>query len=240
MVVMLIIGILASIAVPAMKGMGQANRNAAAHRQILDDIALARLRAINDRAPVYMVFTPFNIIDAFSAAPRTAAELRQLTNLLTAQYTAYAIVSSRTVGDQPGRPTPRYLTEWRSLPDGLLFAPYKFDPRNTGLASDYSRSFAREILPFPMSRSARFALPCIGFNAQGQLISQRDEIVTIAKGSVFPIRTSTGAVKLETPDWQLDPVVNPNRPPASQTNTYQFARINWLTGRAKVELPDFR
>ena len=42
MVVMLIIGILASIAVPAMKGMGQANRSAAAHRQVLDDVQIGR------------------------------------------------------------------------------------------------------------------------------------------------------------------------------------------------------
>src|SRR5437016_803694 len=128
MVVMLIIGILASITVPAMKGMGQANRSAAAHRQVLDDIALARMRAINDRAPVYIVFAPPNVAQAFSPTfgIRRSAELRQLTNLLGGPFSAYALVSTRTVGDQPGRPTPRYLTEWKTLPEGLLFAPYKF------------------------------------------------------------------------------------------------------------------
>src|SRR4051812_42158406 len=43
MVVIVIIGVLASITLPALKGLGQANRSSAAHRQILDDVGLARL-----------------------------------------------------------------------------------------------------------------------------------------------------------------------------------------------------
>ena len=239
---MLIIGILASITVPAMKGMGQANRSAAAHRQVLDDIALARLRAISDRAPVYLVFAPPWVNQAFQLNPRTIPEMRQMSNLLSGAYTSYALVSTRRVGDQPGRRTPRYLTEWKSLPEGLLFAPYKLVTTTTNLANEYSRSFMfRTDLPFPSSRSiARFQLPCIGFNPQGQLISQRDEIITLAKGSVFVRRDSAGnPIRGQTPDFQLSPTVNQNLPAATQTNTYQFVRVNWLTGRAKVELPEF-
>lgn len=238
MVVMVIIGLLASIAVPAMKGLGQANRSAATHRQVLDDLALARLRAINDRAPVYVVFAPPNVYQTFDAT-RTTAEVRQLQSLLGAQYSAYALVSTRTVGDQPGRPTPRYLTEWKTLPDGIIFAPYKFETRYPNIADAYARTLHREFLPFPNSHSAGFYLPCIGFNAQGQLISQRDEILTLAKGSVFPARAADGSLARQPPDWQLNPMPNPNLPLIKQTDTYQFVRINWLTGRARVELPDF-
>jgi prepilin-type N-terminal cleavage/methylation domain-containing protein len=242
MVVMLIIGILASITVPAMKGMGQANRSAAAHRQVLDDIALARLRAINDRAPVYVVFAPPWVDQAFQITSRTVPEMRQMSNLLSGAYTSYALVSTRRVGDQPGRRTPHYMTEWKSLPEGLLFAPYKFGTIATNLLDEYSRSFMiRTDLPFPTSRSAaKFPLPCIGFNPQGQLISQRDEVVTLAKGSVFTRRDPAGTpIRGQTPDVQLSPDVNRNKPAATQTNNYQFVRINWLTGRAKVELPEF-
>lgn len=238
MVVMVIIGVLASIAVPAMKGMGQANRSAAAHRQVLDDIALARLRAINDRSPVYVVFAPINLVNTF-AARSTDAERRQLTNILEAQFSSYALVSSRTVGDQPGRPTPRYLTEWKTLPEGLLFAPYKFGVSGANLVDPYSRTFMLQPLPFPNSRSQPLLLPCIGFNAQGQLLTQRDEIVTLARGSAFPARTAVGTLAMEPPDVQLEPPANANIPPARQTNTYQFVRINWFTGRARVEIPDF-
>jgi prepilin-type N-terminal cleavage/methylation domain-containing protein len=239
MVVMVIIAILASIAVPAMKGLGQANRSAAAHRQVLDDLSLARLRAINDRSPVYMVFAPPGLLDAFQL-PRTAAEMRQLTNLLASAYSAYALVSTRTVGDQPGRPTQRYLTEWRTLPDGMLFAPYKLGTNAFNHPNEYTRTLGLQLLRFPSARSDYFILPCIGFNAQGQLINQRDEVLTLAKGSVFPARNKDGSIARQMPDVQLDPQINPNSPPVTQTNTYQFVRVNWLTGRARVEIPEFR
>jgi prepilin-type N-terminal cleavage/methylation domain-containing protein len=239
MVVMVIIGILASIAMPAMKGLGQANRSAAAHRQILDDLAFARLKAINDRTPVYMVFTPVNLLQAFNTG-RSTVELRRLTNLLTAAYSSYALISTRTVGDQPGRPTPRYLTEWKALPEGLLFAPYKLATNYPNLPNEYTRTLLAQRLPFPNSRSAPFPLPAIGFDAQGRLITQRDEILTLAKGSVFPARRANGSVALQEPDVQLNPPVKAAAFPASQTNTYQFVRINWLTGRARIELPEFR
>jgi prepilin-type N-terminal cleavage/methylation domain-containing protein len=247
MVVMLIIGVLASFAIPAMKGLGQANRSAAAHRQILDDLALARLKAINDRANVYVVFAAPLAKAAFTAtfpletASQRQKRLKQLTNLLGQTFTGYALVSTRTVGDQPGRPTPHYLTEWRSLPDGFVFAPYKFADNARNLANEYARTWIYKSFPFPSSRSLMTnALPCIGFNAQGQLISQRDEVLTLAKGSVFPARLADGTLAVTAPDVQLNPPVNQSLPPVTQTNTYQFVRINWLTGRARVELPEFR
>jgi prepilin-type N-terminal cleavage/methylation domain-containing protein len=250
LVVILIIGILASFAVPAMKGLGQANRTAAAHRQILDDVALARLRAINDRGPVYMVFAPVNIAQAFARAsaqsltPQGKAERSRLTNLVVGQFSAYALIADHSVGDQPGQHTRRYITEWRTLPEGMIFAPYKLAGNAPGAANEYARTFpwsASLSLPFPSSRSDPFPLPYIGFNAQGQLMSQRDEIITLAKGSVFVPRNKDGTVALgpaDVADIQLIPPVNANRSPTTQTNTYQFVRINWLTGRAKVEIPE--
>jgi len=247
MVVMLIIGVLASFAIPAMKGMGQANRSAAAHRQILDELALARLKAINERANVYMVFAPplpraaFTPTLAGETPDQARRRLRQLTNLLGGAFSAYALVSTRTVGDQPGRPTPHYLTEWRHLPDGYVFAPYKFAGGAGNLPNEYTRTLLYKSFPFPSSSSRMTnQLPCIGFNSQGQLITQRDEVLALAKGSVFPARLANGTLAITAPDVQLNPAVNPNLAPATQTNTYQFVRINWLTGRAKVELPEFR
>jgi hypothetical protein len=239
MVVMVIIGVLASISIPAMKGLGQANRTSAAHRQVLDDLAYARLKAINDRAPVYVVFAPTNAVLAFVNAT-TTAERRRLTNVLSGLYTAYAIISTRTIGDQPGRPTPRYLSEWKSLPEGIVFAPYKLLSRATNSFIDpYARAFPVKSFPFPSSRSALFPLPYIGFNPQGQLISGRDEVVTLAKGSVFMARNANGTPSLiQPPDVQLNPPANAALSPATQTNIYQFVRVNWLTGRAKVEIPE--
>src|SRR5215510_4515182 len=58
LVVMAIIGVLASIGLPALKGFGKGTGMAGTQRQLLDDLALARLRAISGRTTVYMVFVP--------------------------------------------------------------------------------------------------------------------------------------------------------------------------------------
>lgn len=239
LVVIGIIGILASIGIPAMKGIGQANMTAAANRQILDDLSFARLRAINERTTVYVVFVPPTMIQKMSLAKNDARELRSLTNLISGQYTGYALLASRSVGDQPGRATRRYLTDWKVLPDGMLFGPYKYNPAFRNHPNEYSRSFATNAFPFPNAQSALFPLPYIAFNSQGQLIPRpgeimpRDEIIPLARGSIFHPRDERGALLAAPADVQLTS-------PGGATNTLQFVRINWLTGRAKMELPEIR
>src|SRR5437764_8346420 len=101
LVVMAIIALLATIGLPALKGFGKGTGLAGAQRQLLQDLGLARLSAINGRTTVYMVSVPTNIVGRF--ADQTDPKiLRQLTNLISGQYTAYALLSGRTVGDQPG------------------------------------------------------------------------------------------------------------------------------------------
>ena len=120
------------------------------------------------------------------------------------------------------------LYRWRAKYKGLG----KSEAKRLKVLEDENRQLKRLV--------ADKELIIIGFNPQGQLISQRDEIITLAKGSVFVRRDSAGnPIRGQTPDFQLSPTVNQNLPAATQTNTYQFVRVNWLTGRAKVELPEF-
>jgi prepilin-type N-terminal cleavage/methylation domain-containing protein len=230
LVVMAIIALLATIGLPALRGIGRGNALKAATRQLLDDLSLARLRAINARTTVYVVFVPTNI------AARLAVETdlfvrRQVSNLVTAPYSGYALVTKRTVGDQPGREFPRYVTDWRRLPDGVLIAPYKY--RNARNLNDPGREYddgfeyvSNEVLPFPLAGSYRsgFGLPCLAFNALGQLTSGRDEIVMLAEGSVFYPRDEAG--RPLAPDVEI-------KPPNNFTN--HIMRVNWLTGRAAME-----
>src|SRR5438094_9578203 len=95
LVVMAIIGVLAAIGLPALKGFGKGTGMAGAQRQLLDDLAFARLRAISGRTTIYMVFVPPGIMAHFAdftGGGSTQAERdrwsRQLTNLITGQYTA--------------------------------------------------------------------------------------------------------------------------------------------------------
>ena len=135
LVVVAIIGLLASITLPALRGIGKSNALTGTNRQLLDDLAIARLLAINHRTTVYFVFlTPAilddQIIELIEADPRYDGEqmeamIDQVQELWSLVYSGYAIYAKRTVGSQPGISTPQYLTDWKSLPDGVLFDPEK-------------------------------------------------------------------------------------------------------------------
>ena len=240
LVVMAIIGVLAAVGLPALKGFGKGTGMAGAQRQLLDDLALARLKAISGRTTIYVVFVPPGItahLADFNLGTITQQERdrwsRQLTNLINGQYSAYALLTKRTVGDQPGQENPRYITEWKRLPQGILFATNKFnfvnpnlpisDPPLVWYPDDYRHYFDTNAFPFPASRSPVWTLPYIGFNAQGQLLRGRDELIPLAEGSIF----FTGPNGyLPSPDVAM-------KPPNNFTN--HFMRVNWLTGRASVD-----
>jgi hypothetical protein len=163
-----------------------------------------------------------------------------LTNLITGQYTAYALLTKRMVGDQPGQENSRYISEWKRLPQGILIATNKFNlvnpkqlnPDPPGYPEEYRHYFDTNTFPFPASRSLsippskiipQWTLPYIGFNSQGQLLRGRDEVIPLAEGSIF--FKGTGGY-LSSPDVVM-------KPPNNYTN--HFIRVNWLTGRASVD-----
>ena len=249
---MAIIALLATIGLPALRGMSKSNRLTAATRQMLDDLALARLRAISGRTTVYVVFAPHTDIAGRLTGETNNLARRQLTNLLTAPYTTYALVAKRTVGDQPGRENPRYLTDWKRLPDGIVIATNKFfamSPLNRDYPTtsgrpwyevlEYAAGFdrldnvpGRDGLPFPITgsydRTAPYLrLPVLAFDSMGQLLSREDEIIPLAEGSIFFKPDQNG--RLSIPDLEI-------KPPRNWTNN--FIRVNWLTGRAVLERRD--
>jgi len=135
MVVMGIIGLLAATAVPAIRSLTQSNTMASGSRQLLDDLSYARQLALNGRRTVYMVFVPVRHprADEFrpsftgpDAAERNGQYAMLTNSLRLSQYTGYALFTRRTVGDQPGRGSPSYLTPWKQLPDGLFFTTNRF------------------------------------------------------------------------------------------------------------------
>ena len=129
LVVLAIIGALMAVSVPAFKGFGQANAFTAGQRQLLDDLRLARQLAIKNRSTVFMVFAPTNAwvhhgpllgLGGQFGTFRTEA-LNSLTNVIFGQGASYALYTARRMGEQPGVERPRYLTEWRHLPSGVIF-----------------------------------------------------------------------------------------------------------------------
>ena len=105
LVVLAIVGMLAAITVPALRNMRKNNTMVSAGRQLVDDIALARARAISERTTVHMIFVPPDI-STWAMAPGAGKDVVRDQNLQkrlqAAPYTSYALYAERTVGDQPG------------------------------------------------------------------------------------------------------------------------------------------
>lgn len=112
LIVISIIGILAAVAFPAFQGLGEGNAMDSAVRQVVDDLGYARRLALSTRSTVMFLMVAD---DPVNEAP-------VLANL---KFRSYALFARSSVGDQPGRPTQRMLTEWKTLPDGVSFDPVK-------------------------------------------------------------------------------------------------------------------
>ncbi len=252
LVVVAIIGMLAAISVPAIRALTQTNTLAAGHRQLLDDLALARQLALSGRRVVYLVLAPpglrahaetiRNANPVFYPPPVKDRALRQLTNLVEGQYTAYALFTRRSVGDQPGRENPTYLTDWKRLPDGLLFETNAFVDLGAQWLNAANRTNASRRplphawFPFPTADSPELRLPYIAFNAQGRLYYEggaepvlAGEALPLIRGSVFYPRDSQ-----DRPDFRAPPDVALAE--RGDTNRMEV-RVEWLTGRARVYRP---
>ncbi len=249
LVVMAIIGVLAAIGLPRMRGFARGNAMSAAVRQLTDDLALARMKALNARSRVYMVFLPelpADYLQRFAGDPRA---LKTLQNIFDGQFGAYALITERAVGDQPGRRNPRYVTEWKRLPEGIIFVPEPFQnlmrlPVNPipDAAFRLSGVLAHSSVgvPFPTTLSndagaPPLELPCIVFNALGQMEDTLDRSLLLTRGSLFVIRDAAGnpvQIDLVLPKAGADA-----RALADAKSTFELAQVlvSGLTGRSSVE-----
>jgi prepilin-type N-terminal cleavage/methylation domain-containing protein len=249
LVVIGIIGLMASLALPHLAGFTKANTMIAATRQLLDDVALARQRALVNRSQVCMVFAPPPSFWTANAA-NPALNQSSLSNLFFHQYSAYALISMRTVGDQPGRSNVHYLTDWRVLPQGIYISPFQITNQNltnlisttnttagaTGLSNGfYVASFPTNYFPFPNTYSNMVSAPLsyISFSSSGQLTSGSDQFISLTSGSIFYPLTATGAANFSSP---IDMV---ETPPRNEYNNPNLIHIDWLTARAKIERNQF-
>jgi prepilin-type N-terminal cleavage/methylation domain-containing protein len=249
MMVIAIIGFLAVVTLPHVRGFGQANSMTSATRQLLDDVALARQRAMVNRSTVYMVFLPpvfwTNYPYSDLLSDNGIPSNKQEANLLKHQYAAYALITLGSVGDQPGRHYPRYVTDWRVLPDGVFIAPFEFGLTNSSIG--YTNIFTTNTLsgtintsqifgwslvnvPFPsiFPPSTNMSLPCIAFSPQGGLATQfTNQYIVLARGSIFYPTDTNGAPVFEAPNLV-------ETPPGNDVNNPNLIRIDWMTARATL------
>ncbi|MGD0814506.1 MAG: prepilin-type N-terminal cleavage/methylation domain-containing protein [Verrucomicrobiota bacterium] len=261
MLVVGIIGLMAAMALPHLSGFTKANAMNAATRQLLDDVGLARQRALANRSMVCMVFLPPN----FWTNDQNQSGLDNFTNgLMTSlvghQYAGYALVSMRTVGDQPGVSNVHYLTPWKFLPQGVYIYPFQltngYGTNNICTTNTLSGSLSNWVpwpvvaftndIPFPFpstfdTTGGNIAntnyLPYIGFTANGQLTKGYDQFIALSSGSIFYPLDANG-----NPQWTNNTPNAPvpvETPPGNVTNNPNLIHIDWLTGRARIERNQF-
>jgi prepilin-type N-terminal cleavage/methylation domain-containing protein len=260
LVVIAILGILAGLAVPALKNLGKSDATVSAARQLLDDVGRARQLAMAQRTTVYMVFVPANFWTGLTGLQtNSAAGMTATVNLCDEQLTGYTFIGSGTVGDQPGRHSWHYLAPWQSLPDGTFIAMQKFSnpygvsvpavptsPPINILNNPNSQftiyGFITNAVPFPAeTNTALVMMPCIIFNSLGQLVGpdaktvrtgpgNGHEYIPLARGSVSP------AINPANKTYQLaSPSVTENPPGNSTNSAANIVDIDPLTGRAVLQ-----
>ena len=257
LVVIGIIGIVTALALPSLR-MNKGNVMSAASRQLLEDIQIARLRAISGRTTVFVVFFPHQGAvwnsNAYGIALNAGQSNYFRTNLaanalLNGQLASYALYTRHSVGDQPGRDNPRYITEWKILPDGTFFPPAIFTdtniapgiffnicPGGVSPVTFFNVAPPATVTRFPVPDTAsaiRYPLPYIGFDGNGRLLGRTADIgIPLTLGSVFLYKDATGETnQVGDPD-----VIE--TPPGNWINNFVRLRINWITGRAKIERPE--
>jgi prepilin-type N-terminal cleavage/methylation domain-containing protein len=266
LVVVIIIGIMAAMALPALKGLTQSNGMTAATRQMLDDIALARQKAIINRSKVYMVFIPPNFWKnpnkvAFDNLTNTYS-ISNAVRLGLGQYNTYALYSEHSIGDQPGQSSPHYLTRWKTLPDGVIIETNMFraylgpspipepelitEPPSSPSPKTFAvRAFKRDrTFPFPETEvtnavAQRFFLPYITFDSQGRLVDSTGNNADLFIPLAKASIMSGRNLNLESDLNQPADVLEPNYREPTGVN-YNLIHIDWLTGRTKVEKPQLQ
>ena len=234
LVVIAIIGLLTALALPSLKGLGKSNALLGTKRQLLDDLALARMMAINHRTAVYFVFLSPEImmspddLDRFFPLPETRHRVRELWDDI---YTGYAIYAKRQIGSQPGRPNPEYLTDWQFLPEGVMFEPRKFvsvDSPTRLNTPELTRPFQRERLMFPDETGQPISLPVISFDSRGRISGGVTEVVTFLEGLVDWNRDASGAVATHTPQELDQRIVD------RSGGDRHYLQLDHMTGRGRM------
>jgi len=254
MIVIAIIGAIAAISIPALKGITKSQTINNATRQLMEDLALARQYAILNHSVVHVVFVPPNVTNiVLTAPPARTNDVALLKRLGSGAFTTYAIYAERTVGDQPGQRRPRYLSQWKSLPDGVFIAEREFvriPARTWANSAAINRPFAYYSslkfpgFSFPTVSGSSQQLPHITFHPDGGLLAydengapirgsgiRGDEYIDLARGSVFASREDNG-------DLIFFDVKE--SPPNNSVDNYNRIHIDGMTGRAKLERPEIQ
>jgi hypothetical protein len=150
-----------------------------------------------------MVFVPNkDTMDNLNFDAGVTANATIVDNLRDAPHRGYALYAERSVGDQPGRATRSYITEWKRLPDGVDFQLDQFQSvaDRTSVTELADRPFATNSYLFPTVLGLLNVVPFVAFDGQGSLVDEtgektyQDEFIDLARGSILAPRDEQGVL----------------------------------------------
>jgi len=218
---------------PSLDGLLGSEAEGMARAQIIGDLNRARSMALERGAAVQVVFMPLyrdiSSRDNNNNINNNAKALYFSSNpdanrLLGSQLVAYALYSESQPGDQPGRPSPKWLTDWKFLPSGYFLSSQDL------YASCPSRVWVKNLANNSPYFDGELELPAIAYNSRGQLkdTGLTGLYLSVIKGGVFsPVKDQNGNYSVTSAD-------PPDQPTIINLERY-WLRVGAVSGRAVVE-----
>jgi hypothetical protein len=133
------------------------------------------------------------------------------------------------------------LREWQELPKGIFIPQWKYTSGNGAGVGAFNTVF----VPFPDAKSQTLLrMPYLAFNYLGQLVQftdpfgqmqtnvMSDDILPLARGALFVPTDPSGKTNL----WQAPELTE--TPANNSLNNFNHIRVDWMTGRGKLERPE--
>tara|TARA_B100001123_G_scaffold394153_1_gene474718 strand:+ start:320 stop:1525 length:1206 start_codon:yes stop_codon:yes gene_type:complete len=243
--------IILRLTLPSLDGILGGDGDGMARTQVVGDLNRARQMALEKGVPVYMVFMPlyddiypnsgdplstppipprYTVVGGtvFSDANKRAyfSQDKGVNALLGSQLTSYAIYSEYLITDQPGNPSTRWWTDWKTLPAG-----YHFNRSELNGLARVPVEYLKGSRP-PFADRVGLELPCIKFNKRGELESNlggrvlEGVFLSVGKGGVLPPGKN-----------QFDAYIpgKGDPPEAVASNDRKWFHINGVTGRTEIK-----
>ena len=223
--------IILKLTLPSLDGLLGGDAEGMARTQVVGELNRARQMALERSTAVYLVFMPlYEDVLAAKGYNDTHKQAyfsgdKGVNQLLGSQLTSYALYAEYVPGDQPGNPSTKWLTDWKTLPAG-----HHFNRKELNWLPKVNVQYLKGAKP--TAPVVRLALPCIKFNSRGELESfsggreLNGVYLSVNKGGIFPPeKNNKGKYS----------AINGDVPESVPENGTKWLHVNGVTGRSEIK-----
>ena len=219
--------IILKLTLPSLDGLLGGDAEGMARTQVVGELNRARQMALERGTSVYLVFMPlYDDIRSSLGDKRTYfLQEKGVNALLGSQLASYAIYANYMPGDQPGSPSTKWLTDWKTLPAG-----HHFNRKELNWLPKVNVQYLKGAKP--SAPVVRLGLPCIKFNSRGEVesFSGRRELngvyLSVNKGGIFPPEKNQEGRYF---------TINGDVPVSVPENGTKWLHVNGVTGRSEIK-----